>query len=386
MEKGSWTEGSVYTTPRSTLGLQLMWAGQLEAARDVFQHELAEYDKHAMYTVRQEVLCYLAELECRAGRWQIAAGYAAEAAETVAESGMAASQSHVVLFNQALAAAHLGDVDVARRDATQGLRLAQANDDLFNAAWNGAVLGFLELSLANHRRAHSHLAPVVAYLERMGAAEPGVIPCIPDDIEALVSLGLLDEGEALVQRLEEQGAALDRPWALATAARCRGLLAAARGDLVGARSSLEQALVEHRRVPQPFELARTLLVRGEVERRTKQKRAARLFLDQALEIFDQLGASLWSARAAADLARVGGSAAASELTPTEQRVAQLVAEGKTNREVAHAVFVTVKTVEANLTRIYHKLGIRSRADLIRAIVSGSPPNSGSSQARAERGP
>jgi DNA-binding CsgD family transcriptional regulator len=134
---------------------------------------------------------------------------------------------------------------------------------------------------------------------------------------------------------------------------------------------LEQALVDHERVAQPFELARTLMARGETERRAKQKRAARSFLEQALEIFDRLGARLWSERTESALARaIGGASDPSALTPTEQRIADLVGEGKTNREVAGALFVSVKTVEANLTRIFHKLGIRSRAELIRTVVAG----------------
>jgi DNA-binding CsgD family transcriptional regulator len=102
-------------------------------------------------------------------------------------------------------------------------------------------------------------------------------------------------------------------------------------------------------VPQPFELARTLLVKGEVERRAKQKRAARSTLEEALGLFLALGAPLWARRARDDLARVGGAMLpSSELTPTEQRIAQLVGEGKKNREVAEALFISVKTVEANL--------------------------------------
>jgi DNA-binding CsgD family transcriptional regulator len=113
------------------------------------------------------------------------------------------------------------------------------------------------------------------------------------------------------------------------------------------------------------------MARGETERRAKQKRAARSFLEQALEIFDRVGARLWSERTAAALARVpGGASDPSALTPTEQRIADLVGEGKTNREVAGALFVSVKTVEGNLTRIFRKLGIRSRAELIRAVVAG----------------
>jgi DNA-binding CsgD family transcriptional regulator len=380
MAGGSWTEASVYTTPRSMIGLQLMWAGRLDEAREVLHQELAEYERHAMYTVRQEVLCYLAELECRAGRWRVAAEHAAEAAEIVAESGKAASQRHVVLFNQALVAAHLGEVNVAGPQATEGLRLATENDDAFNAAWNGAVLGFLELSLSNPQQAHAHLRPVVRYLDRLGSAEPGIIPCLPDDVEALVSLGQLDEAEASTERLHEQGRARDRPWALATAARCRGLIAAARGDLEAARLALEHAEAHHQRVPQPFELARTLMIRGEVERRNKQKRAARDFLGRALGIFDELGASLWSSKAAEELARVGGPGApVGELTPTEQRVAELVFEGMTNRQIADALFVTVKTVEANVTRIFRKMGITSRAQLIHTMTRPAPADTPSAR-------
>ena len=123
-------------------------------------------------------------------------------------------------------------------------------------------------------------------------------------------------------------------------------------------------------MPQPFELARTLLVKGEVERRAKQKRTARSTLGRALGIFEALGAPLWAQRARDDLARVGGAVLpSSELTPTEQRIAQLVAEGKTNREVAEALFISVKTVEANLSRIFHKLGVRSRTELTRRMAA-----------------
>ena len=172
MTQGSWTEASVYATPRSILGLELMWSGRLDEARHLFEEELAEYERHAMYTVRQEVLCYLAELECRAGRWSLSAELAAEAMDTVIESGQTATQSHVALFNQALPAVHLGRIEEARTWASEGERLAVANDDAFNASWNRAVLGFLELSLGDAERAVTHLEPVVAYLERMGSVSP----------------------------------------------------------------------------------------------------------------------------------------------------------------------------------------------------------------------
>ncbi len=383
MEGESWTEASVYTTPRSVIGLQQIWAGRLDEARETFEHELAEYERLAMFTVRQEVLCYLAELECQAGRWRVAETHAAEAMDTVIESGQTATQSHVVLFNQALAAAHLGQVDDARAWATEGVRLALSNDDAFNASWNRAVLGFLSLSLAEYEQAHAHLEPVTRYLDRMGSVEPGIIPCIPDEIEALVSLGRLDEAEMHWHRLAEQGRATRRTWATAAAARCGGLIAAARGDTAAARAALEEALVQSRSGVHPFELGRTLMVKGQVERRAKQKRLARSSLDEALRIFESLGAALWAELARGELSRVGGPVASGELTPTERQVAELVAEGLTNREVADSLFVNVKTVEANLSRIYHKMGIGSRRELQRAR---KPSGTASEPSRDAPGP
>jgi DNA-binding CsgD family transcriptional regulator len=240
------------------------------------------------------------------------------------------------------------------------------------------VLGFLELSLGDFERASTYLEPVVAYLDRMDAAEPGVIPCVPDHVEALISLGRIDEARSVLDPFADKGRAKDRPWARAAALRCAGAIAATSGDWDAARAALDDAAEQHRRTSQPFEAARTSMVRGIVERRARQKRAARRFLDEAIGTFDALGAPLWAARAREELARVGGDRdAASTLTPTEERVAELVVEGKTNREVADALFVSVKTVEANLTRIFHKLGVRSRAELIRHRAGIAAPSGGS---------
>ena len=363
---------SVYTTPRSILALQLMWAGDLEAAREMLEHELAEYERLGMYTLRQEVLCYLAELGCRAGRFASAASYAAEAAETVAESGMAASQTHVVRFNQALAAAYLGDVDASRRLATEGLELARANDDSFNGAWNSAVLGFLELSLGRFDHAHEHLAPVLAYLDRMDTAEPGVIPCVPDEVEALIALGRTDEArdclEPFAAKARAQGSTLGRGGRAPVSRGARGRGAA---KLDAARHALERRASSMRaRRSRSRRLARRWCA---VSWSVEPSRSARLARSSARPCgpFDALGARSWAARAEAELSRAGGDRdTATALTPTEVRVAKLVAEGKTNREVADALFVSVKTVEANLTRIFHKLGIRSR----RPDQTGRPGN------------
>src|SRR4029453_10732032 len=164
--------------------------------------------------------------------------------------------------------------------------------------------------------------------------------------------------EALLAPFEGAGRSLDRAWAMATGARCRALVLATRGDLLGASAAADEAVRTHDLLPLPFELGRTLLVRGAVQRRDKRKREARDALTKALEVFDGLGAALWSERTRAELARIGGRAASSlPLTPTEAGGA-----GAT-------LLVGVHTVEANLKRIYRKLGIRSRTELASTFPS-----------------
>jgi DNA-binding NarL/FixJ family response regulator len=114
----------------------------------------------------------------------------------------------------------------------------------------------------------------------------------------------------------------------------------------------------------PFELGRTLLALGATQRRARQRRAARESLAEALTTFDGLGAPLWADRARAELGRIGGRTPAGErLTPAEARIAELVARGLTNREAAAELVVAVHTIEAALTRVYAKLGVRSRSEL-----------------------
>lgn len=114
----------------------------------------------------------------------------------------------------------------------------------------------------------------------------------------------------------------------------------------------------------PFELGRTLLVEGQIARRAHRRRESVAALERAIEHFEVLGSSHWADKARMELARVGiRRGRTDELTPTELSVAKMAAGGLTNREVASALYISPKTVEANLARAYSKLGIRSRAEL-----------------------
>jgi DNA-binding CsgD family transcriptional regulator len=259
----------------------------------------------------------------------------------------------------------LGMLALAERAAAVELLEAAERGGLVPLMLEGrAVLGFLALSQGDAQAAHAELGPLLERLGNVGVREPTWARLVWSELDALVELGELDQASALAEDLEARGRALDRPFALATAARARGLVQAARGDLDGALAQLERALVAHDRLGWPFERARTLLALGVVRRRGRQKRAARQALEQALALFDGLGARLWSARTTAELARIGGRPPSTgALTPTERRVAELVAEGRTNREVADLLFLSAKTVAAHLTSAYAKLGVRSRTGL-----------------------
>ena len=271
------------------------------------------------------------------------------------------------------AEAFMGRVEEARAHAREGSTLSHAaNDEIFWRQIEGA-LGFLELSLGHLAEADGHLRPLWPALVAMGFGEPAAWPVLPNEIEALIGLGELESAEEFLIELEERGRALDSPWALSQAARCRGLLLAARGHPEDGLPHFETALDVHRRMPGGFERARTLLAQGRTLRRMKRRREARAALEAALAVFEDLGTPLWAERAREALARIGGRAPAGEaLTATERRVAVLVAEGRSNREAAAELYVSVRTVEANLTRIYAKLGVRSRAELARRGVAPEP--------------
>jgi len=356
--------------PKELLARHVMWAGDLETAQRLFHEALSDLTDQGHELLRWEALLYLAELECRAGRWREATALVDESQEIVVDAGLDALDH--VLFVRALVEAMRGEIEDARRHAEEGLSRSEAQENLIFAVRSRAVLGFVELSLGNHAKAVDVLDPVPGTLEGMGVREPGAFPFLPDVIEALLVVGETEHAQMLVGRLEEQGRALDRPLALATSARCRALAAAMAGDLAAAHREVDVAVTEHARVAMPFELARTLLVRGDVLRRAKQKRAARESLEQAARIFETLGAPIWLEKARSALTRVGGrSGTASDLTATERQVAELVAAGRKNKEVANELFISVKTVEANLHRVYQKLGVRSRTELAGLLLAAA---------------
>jgi DNA-binding CsgD family transcriptional regulator len=305
------------------------------------------------------ILMHLSQTELWSGNWELALRYAEESCEIAEQLGQTFGGPPAY---RALVDAHLGEVDRARATALDGFEVARRNP--LAAPLYLRVLGFLELSLDDPAAAAESLTRALDHAEEVRILEPGVLRIHADAVESLIAVGEFDRAEAVLEPWEGQALRVDIPWSLATSARCRGLIHAAQGRLDRALESIDGALAAHDRLEMPFELGRTVLAKGQTERRAKRRGAARESLEQARAIFIGLGATLWAQKADAELARVGlRRGSRDELTEGERRVAELAASGMTNREVAAQLFISPKTVEANLARTYRKLGIHSRAEL-----------------------
>ena len=341
---------------------QLLWSGELDQARVILEE--LRITLNARDDLREaDALWLLSLVEWRAGNWDAAAQWASGTLTLRAQFGRGGLQP-IAEMPAAMIAAHQGRIDEARTRSQQALLLAETDGIRIALSGHRCVLGSIELSRGDPTAALVYLERAWEIRDSVYLFEPGHRLELADTLESLIAVGRLEDAEQKLTTWEERSRALDRSWALAITARCRGLLLAAQGDFAGAAASFERALVEHARTQDPFQHARTLLAFGATQRRAKQRGAARTTLDQALSIFERLGAPLWAEQTRAELRRIGGRAPSrGELTEAERRIAALVAEGRTNREVAAALFITEHTVEAALTRAYRKLGVRSRAEL-----------------------
>jgi ATP/maltotriose-dependent transcriptional regulator MalT len=353
----------IETRPSFIAGALRLYRSELDCARahlEALRRRLGERGEESDLPF---VLSNLAWAACLSGELESAGALADEALQLAEQSGND-SMMAFALAQRALVDAQAGLVDSAGAAAFESIACSERAGIHVAKLWAATALGLLRLSLGDAVGAAEVLGGPAALVEAEGLREPIRAFFLPDAIEALLALGQLERAACLTTMLEECGRRLDRPWALALGGRCHALVAGARGDLDAAAEALEGALGHHERLRQPFELGRTLLVQGQLERRRKHKRQAREALERAHALFEQLGARLWAERAQAELERVAPQPAGlGQLTPTQARVAALAAAGSTNREVAGELFMSPKTVEAHLALVYQKLGIHSRAEL-----------------------
>ena len=317
----------------------------------------------------------LGQLECVRGRYE----EALRLTEGQLEHARQAGQETLVAYLLGVAAwahAYTGDDERARRAARESLRLAKQTSGVPAWFFATSALGQLELAAGRPAEAIAVLEPLASFVREQGMAEPGALWFVGDAIEALIELDRPAEATSLLDWYELHADRLGRLSAQAVAHRCRGLQAAASGEPGRAIASFEKSLELLERCPRALEKGRALLGLGSARRRLKERRAGREALESARSSFQQIGARLWVERAEAELARIGGRAPSTgALTPVEQRVVELVASGKSNKEAAAALFLSTRTVEGHLSRAYGKLGVRSRVELARRLDEPGIPDS-----------
>lgn len=346
------------------------WAGKIPEALEGFEKLMSVMVERGQESTICLLGLYVTRMACWAGDLESARTYAQLGRTASEHSGWAAGKAFASAA-EAMVACFIGDAPTARRKVEEAAAIL-GNQSKFRTLCMMCSLGSLELSLGDYAATDRVLGPLVEFLTTSGVREPAIAAFVPDECEALLALGRIDEARFLLDWLAETGRALDRPWALASAARCRALLLAGEGRMAEALEEIDQALLSHKRLPMPVELGRTLLVKGRLHRRNREKSSAKEALDEARALFTGAGAQAWAAAAQRELDRVGlRPRAPEELTPTEARVAELVAAGLTTKQIAARAFLSPKSVEGVLTRVYRKLGVRSRSQLAAKLARES---------------
>jgi DNA-binding NarL/FixJ family response regulator len=318
------------------------------------------------------VLPYLlgvsADVAYRVGDWNAAARDSCSV-ELAEEYGQGGILPFCLVVSGRLRAAR-GETSRARAEIERGIALAHEVGSVMVVNWGRAALGFHALGLGDAEEAVAALTQVEAFAEESGLTDPTYVPWAPDLVEAYIRVGRIHDAELVSSTLSRTADRAATAPSLALAARCRGLV-----ESDGFEAHFDQALAHHDRADSPFEAARTLLAYGSRLHRARRRVDGRRRLRAALETFEHLGAQPWIERTAAELRAAGAIhrepiADPDELSPQEIRVAMAVAQGATNKEVAAKLFLSPKTIEFHLGRVYRKLGIRSRTELARLAAEG----------------
>jgi DNA-binding CsgD family transcriptional regulator/KaiC/GvpD/RAD55 family RecA-like ATPase len=354
------------------IGRLLLFSGRVDEGLAVLRglYDRASVENRSLLS---GVLGWMAEGELLAGRFAAAAALTEEAIERAAETGSPGGTPWELGFH-GVALARLGRLDEA--EAAGGRAVEMAEDDPtvgLDQSPGRLALGLVAMVRGRFDDAVDHLGTLDRMKREAGILEPRSVSHAGELVEALVGSGdLAGAGESL-DRLEQDAERSGGAWSRAVAWRCRALLLGARGEIDAALEAADRSVEEFEPLSAPFERARALLVKGQLHRRRKEKLVARGLLQEALDAFEALETPTWAERARSELARISGRRSTTALTPTEETVARLAASGLTNREIADRAFLSPKTVEVNLTRVYRKLDVRSRAalrDRLGAIEDG----------------
>ena len=359
-------EGWLYYGTSRAEGVHLMWRGRLTEARAVFDPLLALADERGEGEAYVALRVQVCELELRAAGWARVASLVQEWQREPRES---VGYEAALLRLQAFLALGRGAFSEAEELALRGIRVS----DEAKIPWHGLecrrALGIARLVNGDAARACEELVELRNRLRAPGVDNPGAFPLAPDLIQALCLTGHHERAAREHATLVGQASSQGNLWAGAAAERAQGYLHLAAGDDAAAAPSFERAAGRFAGLGMPLDQARALTALGVAQRRLRRRRDARQTLERAVALLESIGSPGWAELARIELARVGGRRpAGAQLTATERRVAELVVSGLANKQVAAALVVSVGTVEAHLTRIYAKLGVRSRTELVRALA------------------
>ncbi len=324
------------------------------------------------WTSMSRLLAVLAEIEFDAGALDESERIASEAQAGILQTGEGAFHQDILSTRLHLLVLR-GDVVAARALAAEVEPVARASAYPWFRSTVQVSLAMLDHSIGEVADAYERFVGVMSTpgLGRLAPLHWETV--VAYTAECLVSLGRLEAARRLLDPVERR--ARRRPWpaAIAEVARARALVFAAAGDQGEAVRYAEEAVAIHSGLDVPFRTARAWFTLGEVLRRSRQKGASREAFGSALELFTRLGAKVWVERTHAELGRVAmRRPAGAPLTETERRVAELAGSGQTNREIADALFISVHTVEAHLTRVYRTLGVQRRTELARVDLDRLP--------------
>jgi DNA-binding CsgD family transcriptional regulator len=348
-----------------------------DTARERFEYIIRAFRQQGDEATTSGALTHLAIIEAMTGHMARALDLASEARELAIQTEQE-TLLHMALAAQAEVHARSGNLAAARQVAGDLLHRLAAHPDVVLQERARAVLGHVALVAGDLADADRHLSFCYAVQQQLHAREPAGDRFLSDYAEAVIGLGDLPRAEALVAWLEARAATLPRPWINAVSARNRGLLNAAKGDLEAAEADFRRALAAHEDLGMPSELGRTLIAAGRLSRRKNQRRRAHEYLAEATRVLAGCGSAAWEDVAHQELRRASGRNRGdqAEITATERAVSELAMSGLRNSEIAARLYLSEKTVEANLTRAYRKLGVRSRTDLARALAHAESARSG----------
>lgn len=362
----------VSATPERVAAKRLMWRGQVDESRRLLDELAALADARGEPTSYAMVRLHLCELEMRIGNLDAASRLLDEWTESADFETQFRPQYQRC---RALLAAGRGDAGEATRWASEALEKAKAAGSRWDELEALRARGTAALLARAPEKAVDDLMAVWEHCEREGVHDPGAFPVAPELVEALVDVGELHAARTVTKRMDDLAKQLEHPWARVTSRRCRALVAVGKDPQDDAATALlQEAAEEYGALGLHFEAARCLLTLGKARRRAKRWREAREILEEAASGFDVLSATGWLERTR-ELARVGArrpGSSGSALTPSEQRVVELAAEGLANKQIAATMFLAVNTVEVHLAHAYAKLGVHSRSQLAKALSTRPP--------------